>query len=163
MKDTFGKGLALIISLMAVAIVLIILFAGSTKNSPQYPLPQTTTGGTTTGDMTDGGGTTGTGGLTSPARFIAQKGVPYPLSGTNHTFVITNMINSPCPPNANCIWSGMSLSYELRDSTTGAVLGSGTATGPFTFPYVAPGLLANSYHLIIFATDYATYADVQIN
>ncbi len=47
--------------------------------------------------------------------FTIQKGEKVIIAGTDGaTFKLTGFYNNPCPPNANCIWSGLDILYEIQ-------------------------------------------------
>ncbi len=45
--------------------------------------------------------------------FRLKKGETAKLKGRKVTLKITDFIHSPCPANAECVWSGLDVKYEL--------------------------------------------------
>lgn len=74
--------------------------------------------------------------------FRLKKGEAAKLKDRNVTLKITEFIYSPCPANAECVWSGLAVKYEL--TVDGINYSKDTKT---------------SYDVVETESDYKTYAN----
>ena len=80
--------------------------------------------------------------------FELKKGQRAALSETNFEIEILNFFNKPCPPNVNCIWSGIGIEFEYRnDGQTKRGINLAKAFG---------------YEIRVIRSDYENYAILKI-
>lgn len=88
--------------------------------------------------------------VTLGQEFTIQQGEQVIIAGTDGAkFKLTGFYNHPCPPNANCIWSGLDVFYEIKVSDM-----IYTKNQPLQHLDNAP------FMVIVRDSDYTTYAKV---
>jgi hypothetical protein len=75
------------------------------------------------------------------------------IAGASATITLTGFYNHPCPPNANCIWSGQDILYTIKDTNTGAVY---VKDQPLEQVHNIP------FNVIVKSSDYTTSADIVV-
>lgn len=87
--------------------------------------------------------------VTLGQQFTLRPGETVKVDGRDLTLRISKFFNSPCPKDAQCIWSGVGVEFEY---TTGGQTYKGMALTQ-----------AMGYEARIIKSDYTTYADVVVD